>query len=52
VNSQLSQAVDRLTAATAEIEELQQLVKELQKAAPAKPEDRNILLIETQGLLC
>jgi hypothetical protein len=32
VNSQLSQAVDRLTAATNEIEELKQLVRELQKA--------------------
>jgi hypothetical protein len=32
VNSQLSQAVDRLTAATREIEELKRLVKELQKA--------------------
>jgi major membrane immunogen (membrane-anchored lipoprotein) len=36
VNSQLSQAVDRLTAATREIQELKRIVKELQKAAPAK----------------
>jgi hypothetical protein len=34
---QLSQAVDRLTAATNEIEELKRLVRELQKAVPAKP---------------
>jgi hypothetical protein len=36
VNSQLSQAVNRLTAATSEIEELKRIVKELQKATPAK----------------
>jgi hypothetical protein len=36
VNSQLSQAVDRLTAATKEIEELKRIVKELQNAIPAK----------------
>ena len=36
VNDQLTQAVNRFAAATAEIEELKRLVKELQQATPAK----------------
>jgi predicted translin family RNA/ssDNA-binding protein len=36
VNGQLSQAVDRLAAATREIEELKRMVRELQEASSAK----------------
>jgi hypothetical protein len=37
VNSQLSQAVDRLTVATREIEELKRLVRELQNVGSSRP---------------